>query len=359
MKAEKWKLFFPLLILCAMLVQTPPARAGGPGEVTMRVGEERTIYAPITTAGTNNGYWTSNSPAVSVSGSGYSCTARAKSVTGGITAILTHHYTEKLSSGMTVSRIQDVRVTVLPPLPTGASVSPRSMTLMVGEGRYLTPTVSPAGADYGSWIYSSADASVAEVSNDGRVQGVSPGTTEIRVRTRNEGKSACCEVTVVPQTCEILFDAAGGTVNPSGAVIEVGEPYGTLPVPERAGYIFDGWFTAAGGGNRIMALDTVKYAGKQTLYAHWMEKDAVPPAVLGWTSGESSAVILSDPDGTLKECKTVFAAAFSGERLEELAPGKLLGDAVTVNRKLAAGWTLYFLDENGAPVCPAVVIPQA
>lgn len=61
----------------------------------------------------------------------------------------------------------------------------------------------------------------------------------------------------------------------------------------------------------------------------------------------------------MKECKTVFAAAFSGERLEELAPGKLLGDAVTVNRKLAAGWTLYFLDENGAPVCPAVVIPQA
>ena len=125
MKAEKWKLFFPLLILCAMLVQTPPARAGGPSEVTMRVGEERTIYAPIMTAGTNNGYWTSNSPAVSVSGSGYSCTARAKSVTGGITAILTHHYTEKLSSGMTVSRIQDVRVTVLPPLPTGASVSRR------------------------------------------------------------------------------------------------------------------------------------------------------------------------------------------------------------------------------------------
>lgn len=358
MKAKKWKLFFPLLILCAMLVQTPPARAGGPSEVTMRVGEERTIYAPITTAGTNNGYWTSNSPAVSVSGSGYSCTARAKSVTGGITAILTHHYTEKLSSG-TVSRSQDVRVTVLPPLPTGASVSPRSMTLMVGEGRYLTPAVSPAGADYGSWIYSSADASVAEVSNDGRVQGVSPGTTEIRVRTRNEGKSAYCEVTVVPQTCEILFDAAGGTVNPSGAVIEVGEPYGTLPVPERAGYIFDGWFTAAGGGNRIMALDTVKYAGKQTLYAHWMEKAAVPPAVLGWTSGESSAVILSDPDGTLKKCKTVFAASFSGERLGELAPGKLLGDAVTVNRKLAAGWTLYFLDENGAPVCPAVVIPQA
>ena len=108
-----------------------------------------------------------------------------------------------------------------------------------------------------------------------------------------------------------------------------------------------------------MALDTVKYAGKQTLYAHWMEKAAVPPAVLGWTSGESSAVILSDPDGTLKECKTVFAAAFSGERLEERAPGKLLGDAVTLNRKLAAGWTLYFLDENGAPVCPAVVIPQA
>lgn len=344
-----------LLALCAVLLQTPCARAINPSSVTMRVGETRTIYAPIASMATNNGYWTSSSPAVSVSGSGYSCTARAVSVTGGLTAILTHHYTEKLSSGITVSRSQDVSVTVLPPLPTGASVSPNSMTLAVGDGRYLMPSVSPSGADYGSWLYSSENAAVARVNDSGYVYGVSPGSVQIKVRTRNEGKAAYCQVTVVPQRYTVFLDAGGGAVSPESLTVSGGEPYGVLPVPEWAGYVFEGWYTAPEGGTEITASDAVELTGNQTLYAHWSGRAA--PAVLGWTAGESSAVILSDPGGVLESCETILAASIGGKGLEDLAPGKLLGTTVTVNRRLAEGWTLFFLDENCAPVCPKVIVP--
>lgn len=340
------------LVLCAALLQAPPARAVGSSEVTMRVGEERTIYAPISTMGTNNGYWSSNSPAVSIrSYAGYCCNVTAKSVTGGMTAILTHHYTEKLSSGMTVSRIQDVRVTVLAPLPTGVTLSPGSVTLAVGESRTLAASVTPSGADYGSYRYTSEDASVASVDSGGRVRGVSPGTVRVQVKTSNEAKTAYCQVTVVPQTCRISFDGNGGSVSPSAVTVTVGEPYGTLPVPERAGYLFEGWFTAAGEGTEVTASDTVKYAGQQTLYAHWTEKAAAPVSVLDWTSGESSAVILSDPDGVLKNCGTVYAVSFDGGRMRELLPGRLIGTTVTVKGKLETGWRLFYLDGNGAPVC--------
>lgn len=211
------------LALCAALIQAPLAKAAGSSQVTMRVGEERTIYAPITTAGTNNGYWTSNSPAVSIRNyAGYCCNVTAKSATDGMTAILSHHYTEKVGN-YSVSRMQDVRVTVLAPLPTGVTLSPGSMTLSVGESRTLAASAVPDGADYGSYIYSNEDESVAMVDSGGRVREVSLGSTRIQVRTRNEARRAYCQVTVVPQVCRVSFNTNGDAVNPSAATVAVGE----------------------------------------------------------------------------------------------------------------------------------------
>ena len=45
--------------------------------------------------------------------------------------------------------------------------------------------------------------------------------------------------------------------------------YGQLPTPEKTGYGFRGWYTAAEGGDEITAETTVKITGSQTLYAHW------------------------------------------------------------------------------------------
>lgn len=255
------------LALCG--AWTPSARAGGPREITMRVGETRTVYAPITTMETNNGHWSSNSSAVRVSGSGYSCTATAVQATN-LTVLLTHHYTKKLSSGISMPYTQDVRVKVLPPLPQSVSLYPGSVTLNAGEGRQLTASVSPEGADYGSYLWSSDDTSVATVTSGGYVRAVGPGTTWINVRTQMEGKEDYCRVTVQAQRYKVTFDPGEGSVSPSSRTVTGGEPYGELPVPVREGYVFRGWYTKAEGGEAASAETPVEKS--HTLYARWRLK---------------------------------------------------------------------------------------
>ena len=45
--------------------------------------------------------------------------------------------------------------------------------------------------------------------------------------------------------------------------------YGTLPVPTRTGYSFNGWFTQAEGGDQVTAETMMTTASEHTLYAHW------------------------------------------------------------------------------------------
>ena len=42
---------------------------------------------------------------------------------------------------------------------------------------------------------------------------------------------------------------------------------GSLPTPTRSGYAFDGWYTAANGGTKI--IDSTKVTANTTVYAHW------------------------------------------------------------------------------------------
>lgn len=45
--------------------------------------------------------------------------------------------------------------------------------------------------------------------------------------------------------------------------------YGTLPNPSMKGWTFNGWYTAATGGNKVDGTNIYKYAYGTTLYAHW------------------------------------------------------------------------------------------
>ncbi len=76
----------------------------------------------------------------------------------------------------------------------------------------------------------------------------------------------------------LYFDANGGTVSPSSITVTYGMPYGyywggELPIPERLGYLPNGWRTISGGGTRyaIEASDTYNIAGDSTIYALWLE----------------------------------------------------------------------------------------
>ncbi len=67
----------------------------------------------------------------------------------------------------------------------------------------------------------------------------------------------------------VTFDATGGSVNKTNKTVTYGKNYGTLPEPTRAGYTFEGWYTALSGGTKITNSTIFNIRGDQTLYAHW------------------------------------------------------------------------------------------
>lgn len=68
-----------------------------------------------------------------------------------------------------------------------------------------------------------------------------------------------------PVTVKLNFDAAGGNITNTSKNIT----YGDLESPERDGYTFTGWYTAANGGTQITKDTKVEVTSDQTVYAHW------------------------------------------------------------------------------------------
>lgn len=69
--------------------------------------------------------------------------------------------------------------------------------------------------------------------------------------------------------CEIAFHPMKGKVEQTSKVVILGEAYGSLPVPVRRGYLFEGWYTQERGGTRILTSTTVATDRNHTLYARW------------------------------------------------------------------------------------------
>ncbi len=64
------------------------------------------------------------------------------------------------------------------------------------------------------------------------------------------------------------FDANGGSSSATSGEYISGSLIGSLPTAVRTGYVFDGWYTSANGGNRITE-NTVVPSSAVTYYAHW------------------------------------------------------------------------------------------
>ncbi len=70
--------------------------------------------------------------------------------------------------------------------------------------------------------------------------------------------------------CTVFFDAAGGTVAPASAVIDLGAVYGSLPEPERTGYIWEGWWSGTGGtGTLVTGATVMRTVTNHAVYARW------------------------------------------------------------------------------------------
>ena len=84
------------------------------------------------------------------------------------------------------------------------------------------------------------------------------------------GNTNTCSITFKKKAKHtITFDKNGGVGTANSIIATYGSTYGTLPVIARAGYGFQGWYTAKEGGVRVTASTIFYGYDAQTLYAHW------------------------------------------------------------------------------------------
>jgi uncharacterized protein YjdB len=101
---------------------------------------------------------------------------------------------------------------------TGVSISPTTLSLIVGGTDTLTAAVAPENATNKAVTWSVSPAGVVTVSNAGLVTAVAAGNATIIVSTADGGKTATCAVTVVAQTVAVT----GVTLSPPTLFLIVG-----------------------------------------------------------------------------------------------------------------------------------------
>jgi len=90
--------------------------------------------------------------------------------------------------------------------------------------------------------------------------------------TTTEGATIELFAVWIPAAITVAFDANGGTVSPSSKEYPRSGQYSTLPIPERTGYDFAGWWTDVVAGTQITATTAIN-SNITRLYAHWTTID--------------------------------------------------------------------------------------
>ncbi|MFC7680220.1 family 16 glycosylhydrolase [Paenibacillus sp. GCM10028914] len=88
---------------------------------------------------------------------------------------------------------------------TGVTVNPSIAQVEVGQNIQLSASVSPFNATNKQVTWSASDSSIASVSPNGLVTGLSPGTTTISATTFDGHKTASSTITVVPEPSPVII----------------------------------------------------------------------------------------------------------------------------------------------------------
>ncbi|MCR5206298.1 MAG: Ig-like domain-containing protein [Lachnospiraceae bacterium] len=168
--------------------------------------------------------WSSSNESVAtVDNSGNVTAVNAGTAT--ITATTTNG-NKTATATITVTAPEETNVSV-----TGVTISPKTLSMVIGSSSDLTATVSPENASNKAVILSSSDTGVATV-NNGRVTAVSAGTATITATTVDGAKTDTCAVTVTASAVAVT----GVTANPKTMSLKINE-YKTLSAvvaPETA-----------------------------------------------------------------------------------------------------------------------------
>ena len=113
----------------------------------------------------------------------------------------------------------------------------------------------------------------------------------------------------------LTFDPNGGTVSETTRECWYGDVLGALPRPSKAGFFFNGWFTAVESGELVTAETTYDWQGDATIYAQW-------------TEDESYRLMFDANGGTASESERI------------VRPGDVVGELPTATREkhTFGGW---------------------
>ena len=110
---------------------------------------------------------------------------------------------------------------------TGVTLNKSTLSLIEGGSETLTATITPADATNQNVAWTSSDATVATVDDNGKVTAVKVGTATVTVTTQDGGKTATCRVTVSDReikVTEITLAALAIYVGESKAITATVKP---------------------------------------------------------------------------------------------------------------------------------------
>ena len=115
----------------------------------------------------------------------------------------------------------------------------------------------------------------------------------------------------------VTLNPAGGTVSSTSIGVRAGQPVGTLPVPIKEGYQFDGWFTEATGGTQV--TENTIITDDITFYAHWTLAAFFEVNGLGYSTLQA-AINAVPTDGT--PTRITMTRDYHSTQATTVAPGK-------------------------------------
>ena len=143
--------------------------------------------------------------------------------------------------------------------PNGGEVSKASMAVTYGKAYGALPTPTRPGYNFSGWF--TAKTGGSRIVSNTKVDNSAGSTLYARWKAKQ---------------CTVTFESNGGTVSTNSKKVTYDSTYGTLPTPTRAGYTFDGWYTALTGGTKVTTDTVVTATADHTLYAHWSPIPAEP-----------------------------------------------------------------------------------
>ena len=156
------------------------------------------------------------------------------------------------------------------------------------------------------------------------------------------------------KNCIITLNSNGGKAI-NAVTVKEGKGVDSLPATVRDGYTFDGWFTAADGGDKVTAID--KVTSDVMLYAHWTANtyqvtfDAQGGNEIAPMSVRADEVVtdLPTPERTDYAFDGWYTKADGGKKVTELSTVK---DVTLYAHWKLSHYTLTFDSQGGTEVQP-------